>query len=90
MMKKILYLVSLSLLLASCVQQKEEIKEPSVLKMVPEASVGESWRAHDLKIMVVCDLEAKVELMCRFQSARYGIREPGGVLFAWRPLHDAL
>lgn len=63
MMKKILYLVSLSLLLASCVQQKEEIKEPSVLKMVPEASVGESWRAHDLKIMVVCDLEAKVELI---------------------------
>ena len=63
MMKKLFFLVSLSLLLISCVQQKEVIKEPSVLKMVPESSVGESWRAHDIKIMVVCDLEADVELV---------------------------
>ncbi len=63
MMKKLFYLVSLALVLASCMQQKEVIKEPSVLKMVPEASVGESWRAHDIKIMVVCDLEAEVELI---------------------------
>ncbi len=62
-MKKLFYLFSLALLLASCVQQKEVIKEPSVLKMVPEASVGESWRAHDIKIMVVCDLDADVELV---------------------------
>lgn len=62
-MKKLFYLVSLALVLASCVQQKEVIKEPSVLKMVPETSVGESWRAHDIKIMVVCDLEADVELV---------------------------
>ena len=62
-MNKLFYLVSLALLLVSCVQQKEVIKEPSVLKMVPEASVGESWRAHDIKIMVVCDLDADVELV---------------------------
>lgn len=62
-MKKLFYLVSLALVLVSCVQQKEVIKEPSVLKMVPEASVGESWRAHDIKIMVVCDLDAEVELI---------------------------
>ncbi|MBR0174193.1 MAG: BACON domain-containing protein, partial [Bacteroidales bacterium] len=62
-MKKLFYLFSLTLLLVSCVQQKEVIKEPSVLKIVPEASMGESWRAHDIKIMVVCDLDADVELV---------------------------
>lgn len=62
-MKKLFYPILLALTLASCVKQKEVIKEPSVLKMVPEASVGESWRAHDIKIMVVCDLEADVELI---------------------------
>ncbi len=62
-MKKLFYPILLALTLASCVKQKEVVKEPSVLKTVPEASVGESWRAHDIKIMVVCDLEADVELV---------------------------
>jgi hypothetical protein len=49
-------------LLSSCVQVKEVEKEPAVLKVVPESLSGESWRPHEIKIMVVCDLDAEAEL----------------------------
>lgn len=53
------------LFLASCTLVKEQepvIKDPEVLKISPSVIKDESWRAHDIKILVVCDLEAKVEL----------------------------
>ena len=49
--------------LVACVRGKEEQVEPAVLKAVPAESAAEPWRAHDLSVIVVCDLEAEVSLM---------------------------
>ncbi len=62
-MKKLYFLLTLAFSVTACFPQKEIEKEPEVLKVVPESVSGESWRAHDIKIMVVCDLDAEVELI---------------------------
>lgn len=61
-MKKILFASLSILLLISCAQRKEEIKEPAVLKLVPALFEAESWRSHEIEVKMVCDLEAKPAL----------------------------
>lgn len=50
------------LALAACVRSKEEPTEPTVLRVVPSELNAESWKAHDISIKVVCDLEATITL----------------------------
>jgi len=50
------------LLLLSCSPRKEEVKEPSVLKLVPTLFEAEPWRSHEIEVKMVCDLEAKPAL----------------------------
>jgi len=61
MYKKLFISLGLFLLIA-CAQQKEEAKEPSVLKFAPSALNDESWQAHSVGVKLVCDLDAEVSL----------------------------
>lgn len=50
------------LALAACARTPEAPKEPEILRITPESSQKESWRAHDAVFVITCDLDVSSAL----------------------------
>lgn len=57
-----LYLAVSIIMASGCVRNREDAKEPAVLKIVALESTAESWKAHSMTRLVVCDLDADISL----------------------------
>lgn len=56
-MKRFLLLVLAAVLAVTACQKKEKVAEPSVFRVSPKSAMNESGFAHELQIMVTCDVQ---------------------------------